>query len=233
MGAMICCMTTANKYKKLDRKLESKIVEINRSSTGQRSLKSIDSVVMRFPQIREGLKTLKGIFEEFDEDSNGSIDYNELKKCFEQLQVHLPEEEIKDLFHYCDIDRSKGIQFNEFIVLLCLIYLLEEHSSSDSDHVELTQLGKIFNTIVEVFLFLDKNGDGKLNRKDVDKTLNETYPLERSPANITKIRFKEMDRDRNGQVTFREFLFGFLKWVGIDEDELNHQTEGHTSEIDD
>lgn len=132
--------------------------------------------------------------------------------------------------------------------------------------VELTQLGKIFNTIVEVFLFLDKNGDGKLNKKDVDKTLNDTYPWERSPANITRIRFsiyllhfvnivfmffflvllsllnslfclsffaEEMDWDRNGKVTFREFLFGFLKWVGIDEDELNHQTEGHPAEIDD
>ncbi|XP_054806053.1 probable calcium-binding protein CML22 [Prosopis cineraria] len=221
MGAMICCMTKANKYKKLDRKLERKIVEINRSSSaGQRNFKSIDTVVMRFPQIKEGLKTLKGIFVEYDEDSNGSIDYNELKKCFEQLQVHLPEEEIKDLFHYCDIDGSKGIQFNEFIVLLCLIYLLEEHSPSDN--VELTQLGKIFNTIVEVFLFLDKNGDGKLNKKDVVKTLNETYSRERSPANVTKIRFKEMDWDRNGQVTFREFLFGFLKWVGIDEDEPDH-----------
>lgn len=65
MGAMICCMTTANKYKKLDGKLERKIVEINRSSAGQRNFKSIDSVVLRFPQIREGLKTLKVIFEEY------------------------------------------------------------------------------------------------------------------------------------------------------------------------
>lgn len=178
MGAMICCMTTANKYKKLDGKLERKIVEINRSSAGQRNFKSIDSVVLRFPQIREGLKTLKVIFEEYgkfpfsisipppflwtivqfwkktnfyvtcyeDEDSNGSIDYNELKKCFEQLQVHLPEEEIKDLFRYCDIDRSKGIQFNEFIVLLCLIYLLEEHSSSDN--VLGKRLGFIFTFLI-------------------------------------------------------------------------------------
>lgn len=67
-----------------------------------------------------------------DEDSNGSLEYNELKKCFEHLQLHLPEEEIEDLFHYCDIDGSKGIQFNEFIVLLCLIYLLEDPPSSDN-----------------------------------------------------------------------------------------------------
>jgi len=29
----------------------------------------------------------------------------------------------------------------------------------------------------------------------------------------------EMDWDKNGQVTFREFLFGFINWVGIDVDE--------------
>lgn len=30
---------------------------------------------------------------------------------------------------------------------------------------------------------------------------------------------EEMDWDKNGQVTFREFLFGFINWVGIDADE--------------
>lgn len=60
--------------------------------------------------------------------------------------MHLPEEEIKDLFRYCDIDRSKGIQFNEFIVLLCLIYLLEEHSSSDN--VLGKRLGFIFTFLI-------------------------------------------------------------------------------------
>lgn len=67
-----------------------------------------------------------------DEDSNGTIDYEELKKCLQKLQLHLLEEEIKDLFHSCDMDESKGIQFNEFIVLLCLIYLLKEPSSSNT-----------------------------------------------------------------------------------------------------
>lgn len=65
-----------------------------------------------------------------DEDSNGTIDREELKKCLQKLQLHLTEEEVEDLFHSCDIDGSEGIQFNEFIVLLCLIYLLKEPSSS-------------------------------------------------------------------------------------------------------
>jgi calcium-binding protein CML len=30
---------------------------------------------------------------------------------------------------------------------------------------------------------------------------------------------EEMDWDRNGKVSFREFLFAFIDWVGIDTDE--------------
>lgn len=109
----------------------------------------------------------------------------------------------------------------------------------------------IFDPIVEVFLFLDKNGKGKLNKADVIKTLNnEDYPLERSPSHVTNMRFgkynqthsllyflrrnglithwilnillcgaEEMDWGRKGKVGFREFLFAFMSWVGLDDDD--------------
>lgn len=57
---------------------------------------------------------------------------------------------------------------------------------------ELAQLGEVFDTIVEIFLFFDKNGDGKLNKKDMMRTMNETNPKERSPAHITKNRFSTL-----------------------------------------
>ncbi|MED6138938.1 hypothetical protein PIB30_079211 [Stylosanthes scabra] len=221
MGAICCCGRYPSEGNSLDRKLESKLVEMKKNKFGKSKLKSIDSVVMLFPMFREKLKTLRGMFEQYDEDSNGYIDPNELKRFLEHQQLHL-QEEFENLFRYCDIDGSKGIQFNEFIVLVCLIHLLQEHPSFDnsqSSKAELAHLGEVFDTMVEVFLFFDKNGDGKLNKKDMVKTLNDTYPLERSPSDITKNRFKEMDWDNNGQVTFREFLFGFIKWVGIDVDE--------------
>ncbi|XP_039683595.1 probable calcium-binding protein CML22 isoform X3 [Medicago truncatula] len=157
---------------------------------------------------------------EQDEDSNESIEPHELQTFLEDLQLHLPENEIENFFQYCDIDGSKGIQFNEFIVLLCLIHILTEPLSSDnSPKEELAQLGQVFDKIIEIFLFFDQNGDGKLNKKDMVRTMNETNPRERSPAHVTKNRFREMDWDKNGQVTFREFLFGFINWVGIDVDE--------------
>jgi len=59
-----------------------------------------------------------------------------------------------------------------------------------SSKAGLEQFGEIFNSIVEAFVFFDQNGDGKLNKKDMVRTLNETNPRERSPARISKHRFR-------------------------------------------
>lgn len=61
-----------------------------------------------------------------DEDSNGTIDQEELKKSFSKLEMSFTEEEINDLFEACDINEDLGMKFNEFIVLLCLVYLLKD-----------------------------------------------------------------------------------------------------------
>ncbi|XP_044500545.1 probable calcium-binding protein CML22 isoform X2 [Mangifera indica] len=218
---LLCLCGLDNNYSRLDEKLEKKMIEVKRSSSGRSNFKSVDSIILRFPQFKAGLKNIKGVFEQHDEDSNGIIDRKELKKCLAKLQLSLKEKEINELFDFCDIDGSEGIQFNEFIVLLCLIYLLVIPSSSPNmiEKVGSPELRATFDTIVEAFLFLDKNGDGKLNKKDMLKSLNESYPREKSPAHVTKNRFQEMDWDKNGKVGFREFLFSLISWVGIDSDE--------------
>ncbi|XP_028102126.1 probable calcium-binding protein CML22 [Camellia sinensis] len=195
VGGILCCHNSQNKYKRLDTKLEKKMMEVKRSPFGNNNFRSINGIIMRFPQIKEGLKDIRGVFEQCDEDSNGTIDLEELKKCLQKLQLHLTEKEIDDLFHSCDVDGSEGIQFKEFIVLLCLIYLLMDHLNSPhtTSKTGSPQLEATFDTIIEAFLFLDKNGDGKLNKKDMVKALNGDSPLEISPAHVTRTRFEETD----------------------------------------
>ncbi|KAK2987228.1 hypothetical protein RJ640_022260 [Escallonia rubra] len=197
------------------------MMDVKRSAPGRNNFRSINSIIMRFPQFKEGLKEIRGVFEQYDEDSNGTIELEELKKCLQKLQVELTEQEINDLFGSCDMDEIEGIQFNEFIVLLCLIYLLIDPATSSNTTSKMgsPQLKATFDTIIEAFLFLDKNGDGKLNKKDLVKALNEASPWERSPAHISRTRFEEMDWDRNGNVSFREFLFSLVNWVGMDADD--------------
>ncbi|PHT25993.1 putative calcium-binding protein CML22 [Capsicum baccatum] len=227
VGSLLCFWNAPKKYRRLDTKLETKMMELKRSSSGQRKFRSINSIILKFPQFKEGLKEIKGVFEQFDEDSNGTIDRDELKKCVKKLQFHVKEEEIDDLFDSCDVDEKEGIQFNEFIVLLCLLYLVMDSSSSSNNTSKIgsPELEATFNTIVEAFLFLDKGGDGKLHKKDVIKALNDECPSEKSPSHVTRTRFKEMDWDRSGNVSFRQFLFAFLDWVGIDTDDETHTTK--------
>lgn len=80
-----------------------------------------------------------------DEDSNGAIDPEELKRCFHKLEITFSEEEISDLFEACDINEDMGMKFNEFIVLLCLVYLLKE---------DLTALQAVSYLIFHFFIFI-------------------------------------------------------------------------------
>lgn len=60
-----------------------------------------------------------------DEDSNGTIDHEELKKCLRELNFNVDDKEINRLYHYCNMDLQNGLQYHEFIVLLCLVFLLD------------------------------------------------------------------------------------------------------------
>lgn len=82
--------------------------------------------------------------------------------------------------------RVKHLQWIFLLVqyIYNLLQILFQTSRLGSPQLEAT-----FDTIIEVFMFLDKNGNGKLNKKDMVKALNETSPWEKSPSHITKSRF--------------------------------------------
>ncbi|CAN1175895.1 hypothetical protein LINPERHAP2_LOCUS32198 [Linum perenne] len=61
---------STNKYKRQDTKLEKKIIEIKRASStaaapGPKTFKSINTIIMGFPQFKEQLKDINGVFEQF------------------------------------------------------------------------------------------------------------------------------------------------------------------------
>ncbi|OMO83854.1 Calcium-binding EF-hand [Corchorus capsularis] len=150
-----------------------------------------------------------------DEDCNGAIDHEELKKCLRKLDVSFTDEEINDLFKACDINEDMGVKFNEFIVLLCLVYLLKDNATAleTKSRMGMPNLEATFETLVDAFVFLDKNKDGYVSKNEMVQAINESG--ERSSGRIAMKRFEEMDWDKNGSVNFKEFLFAFTRWVGI------------------
>ncbi|XP_059442490.1 probable calcium-binding protein CML21 [Corylus avellana] len=214
----------------VETKLEAKMVEaMKKRASGGSAIKSFNSIILKFPKIDESLRNCKVIFEQFDEDSNGAIDHAELKKCFNKLEISFTEEEINDLFVACDINENMGMKFNEFIVLLCLVYLLKDdpialHAKS---HMGMPNLEATFETLVDAFVFLDKNKDGYVSKSEMVHAINENTSGEYSSGQIAMKRFEEMDWDKNGMVNFKEFLFAFTRWVGIGDIEDEEEGEAN------
>ncbi|KAJ9173903.1 hypothetical protein P3X46_016993 [Hevea brasiliensis] len=207
-------------------KLESKLAEaIRRREAEGCAIKSFNSIILKFPKIDESLRKCKDIFEQFDEDSNNTIDQEELRKCFQKLGVSFTEEEINDLFEACDINGDMGMKFNEFIVLLCLVYLLKHDPTAlhAKSRMGMPNLEATFETLVDAFVFLDKNKDGYVSKNEMVQAINESG--ERSSGRIAMKRFEEMDWDKNGMVNFKEFLFAFTLWVGINDSEDEDEGE--------
>lgn len=75
VGGILCCGTSPNKYERLDTKLEKKMMEVKRSSLGPNNFRSIDGIILRFPQFREGLKEIRGVFEQYGEFQQFFVDY--------------------------------------------------------------------------------------------------------------------------------------------------------------
>ncbi|CAH1415889.1 unnamed protein product [Lactuca virosa] len=200
-------------------KLEAQILDavLQRELKGT-SLMSFNKIILKFPKIDESLRKCKVIFEQFDEDKSGAIDLKELKHCFSKLEVNFTNEEISDLFKACDLNDDMGIDFHEFIVLLCLVYLLKEVDAAPNakSRMGIPDLEATFDTLVESFVFLDNNKDGYVSKNEMIHAIEESG---RSDGQIAMKRFEEMDWDKNGTVNFKEFLFAFTSWVGIEDDE--------------
>lgn len=206
-------------------KLEGRVIEAMRRREAQGcTIKSFNSIILKFPKIDESLRKCKATFQDFDEDGNGVIDPEELKNCFLKLEIGFPDEEINDLFEACDINEVKGIKFNEFIVLLCLVYLLKDDPTATS-WKGMPNLEATFETLVDAFVFLDKNKDGYVSRNEMVDAINETISGERSSGRIALSRFEEMDWDKNGMVNVKEFLFAFTRWVGIEDADEDEEAE--------
>uniref|UniRef100_A0A6M2F8T6 EF-hand domain-containing protein n=1 Tax=Populus davidiana TaxID=266767 RepID=A0A6M2F8T6_9ROSI len=207
-------------------KIEARVVEaMRRRETHGSSIKSFNSIILKFPKIDESFRKCKATFEQFDEDSSGSIDKEELRKCFHKLETAFTDEEINDLFETCDVNEDMGMKFNEFIVLLCLVYLLKDDPATPQakSRIGMPDLEATFETLVGAFVFLDKNKDGYVSKSEMVQAINETG--ERSSGRIAMKRFEEMDWDKNGMVNFKEFLFAFTNWVGIDDNEDEDEGE--------
>eukprot|EP00250_Pteridium_aquilinum_P016531 c23144_g4_i1 orf=206-1027(-) len=218
MGVIIGKLSKGHGLSKIEKKMVNAMKE--RGACGKSSLKTFNSIIMMFPKIDKTFEAVRDTFRRFDKNGNGTLDLEELKDCFRELQVSFTDEEVKDLYAESDMDCNSGIDFKEFIVLLALVHLLQSPGEKSSKcRLGLAQLEESFDRIADAFVFFDKDCDGQVSKQEIIEAIGQASPGSRNADRIGLKRFEEMDWDKNGRITFKEFLFVFTNWVGIKEDD--------------
>lgn len=125
---------------------------------------------------------------------------------------------------------------------------------SQKSRIGLPELEATFDTIVDAYLYFDKDKDGYVSKAEIVSAINESSSGKKGNDQIGVKRFglfpvlllnaisltgfqflliswtdlymywvcciaEEMDWDKDGKITFKEFLFAFTNWVGVKDNE--------------
>ena len=80
------------------------------------------------------------------------------------------------------------------------------------------------------FVF-DEDASGDLSREEVLRQLEARQGVFTDPSAVSmmsKERWKELDWDGDGTITFREFIWAFQKWISTDLEETCPAIHTHT-----
>ena len=205
----------------------------------------LTKILLRLPTVKAAFERLRALFNAVDVNDDHSISIEELmtSPAFGDANP----EELKTYFAEADIDHSNGIEFKEFILVMAFAYFGNAGVLPKLDAGVAEQTREAFLTAAQAFHFFDTDHDGSIVKSEVISS------MQRSPSSTSirgghggggkkaaggvgggigvafmQSRFAEMDADQNGCITFKEFLFAFVDWAGIDdeEDEIFGAEEG-------
>lgn len=148
----------------------------------------------------------------------------------EEIGVEMNEQDLKEIFYESDLRRDESLDFNEFVVSLAIGYVLDEIPDAPKDPTadpnkhrkslkpnEKLKLDKAFNLIVDSYLMFDVDASGTINYEEMNGVMGGSAAG--SSGFLNQERWKELDWDNDGTITFQEYLLAFESWVGIEPDD--------------
>ena len=135
------------------------------------------------------IKDLEKIFLEIDENKDGTLTYDEMKKSFMKLinekNLKLNIKEIETLFKSIDSNNSQRIEYTEFIAAM-----LEESPYCKEDR------------LLDIFKMLDKDGSGKISKNEIREILDSENIRDKDLSNF----MNTFDLNGDGQIDYKEYI---------------------------
>jgi Ca2+-binding EF-hand superfamily protein len=146
---------------------------------------------------REEIQGLEELFDHWDTDKTGAIDFKELKQGMLPFNPSLTDEELQVLFQQIDVDHSGDISIEE-LKTACL-----------ANHAMLTREEVLY----KLFREIDVDGSGTLTVDEIQSALATSLKKDITRAEIEEW-VKAADESRDGKVDFDEFVKMWrLEWI--------------------
>ncbi len=133
----------------------------------------------------EEVKNLKDIFENLDENKEGTLTLNEVKKGIEKLHKKEFNDDVEEIFKSLDTDSSGRIDYTEFLAAC-----INQKSFLRQERLN------------EAFQMLDKDNSGKITKDEIKKALK----LDKVDEEILNQLIQKYDLNGDGMIDYNEFL---------------------------
>ena len=152
---------------------------------------------------------MRAVFERYDRDGNGRLDYRELRTALAAFGLDVSHDKSKDYLSKYDRDRSGYMEIDEFAKLVEELRR-QGYELRDSELAALrAALGmaehhmRISPEIRQVFERFDRNRSGKLDYRELREAMR-ALGLDLTTREATQV-LQKYDRDRSGTLELDEF----------------------------
>jgi len=150
----------------------------------------------------------------FDLDGDGIITNQEFRLVLEEMVGEpCPDEDWKEFINKVDYDNSGTISFEEFLYALYLWFADEDDDEIDEDD-EKDEVDMAFALLKSHFREADSNGDEAISKLEFKKLLDKISSSQKVTESILDKIYEGLNiREKNKQITFKQYLYGVYLFV--------------------
>eukprot|EP01026_Neomeris_dumetosa_P077859 TRINITY_DN840_c0_g1_i1.p1 TRINITY_DN840_c0_g1~~TRINITY_DN840_c0_g1_i1.p1 ORF type:complete len:408 (-),score=64.15 TRINITY_DN840_c0_g1_i1:368-1591(-) len=168
----------------LDLELDSVVLKRMKQFAAMNKVKKVALMMIGQNLKEDEITGLKELFQSIDDNGDGTITLNELRKAMHDWGHKLQDDQLEEIMKHADVDGNGKIEYNEFVAMTMHVSRLEKEE-----------------VMAEAFREFDTDGSGFITQDELANAL-EKFHLNDNVQDL----MAGVDKNRDGKIDFQEFV---------------------------